>query len=111
LQKELPDGATRLGIILSSDGTHLTSGSGDLAAHPLLLSLDNIHSLAHRNSSNHAWLLIALLPILKFPEDLHPDIVRTLRDRVLHKCLRIILDPLCKMSKSGQLMSDPHGRL
>ena len=97
--------------MLASDATHLSAGTGDLTAHPLLLSLDNIHSKARRNSSNHAFLLLALLPKPQFPDNLDPSIARALRDRILHKCIRIVCAPFREMSKHGQLMSDPTGRL
>src|ERR1700748_2498726 len=97
-QDELPRGATRLGIILASDGTLLTSGTGDLEAHPLMLSLDNIDSSVPRNSSNHAFLLLALLPKPKFRVN-NTNVNRTLRDRVFHQCLRDVLEPLRRVAK------------
>lgn len=96
---------------MASDATLLTSGSGDLEAHPLMITLDNIDSATRRNLSNHAFLLLALLPKPKFTPGLHKDIARCLRDRILHSCLRIILKPLFYVAKHGKLMSDPRGRL
>ena len=35
IQEHLPPGATRIGIMLASDGTQLTNGTGDNEAHPV----------------------------------------------------------------------------
>jgi hypothetical protein len=43
LKLALPHGATLLGVILSSDKTCITALTGDRVAHPLLISLANIH--------------------------------------------------------------------
>ena len=62
----LPDGATLLGVILSSDKTNISVMTGDRTAHPVLLSLANIHADVRMKSSNRAFLLVALLPCPKF---------------------------------------------
>jgi len=109
----LPEGATRVGVGLASDATHLTNGTGDLEAHPLFITLDNIDPEARRNQSNHAHLMTALLPKVKFigEDDMDPNIVRTVRDRLFHHCIRIVLAPLRRIARHGKLMSDPLGRL
>ncbi|KAG2086081.1 uncharacterized protein F5147DRAFT_781787 [Suillus discolor] len=66
MQSALPHGATLLGTILSSDKTCITSLSGDRVAHPLLISLANIHMDTRLKSSSNAFLLTALLPVVKF---------------------------------------------
>jgi hypothetical protein len=106
----LPEGGTRIGICLASDGTHLTNGTGDLKAHPILLSLDNINSSARRRTANHGFLLIGLLPIVSFnlPKADHE---RAMLDRVFHFCLRNILAPLREVARNGKLMSNALGRL
>jgi hypothetical protein len=112
LQDELPAGATRIGICLASDATHLTSGTGDLEAHPLMMSLDNLDSAVRRKSSNHAWMLLALLPKPKFvglPSTSDTNINRAVEDEVFHKCIRAVISPLCKVEKEGKLMSDSQG--
>ena len=89
----LPEGATLLGVILSSDKTNISVMTGDHIAHPVLLSLANIHVDICMKSSNRAFLLVALLPCPKF-------IVRdrgvcgVLKNRVNHLCLNIITHPL-----------------
>ncbi|KAG1717745.1 hypothetical protein EDB19DRAFT_1839292 [Suillus lakei] len=66
MQSVLPHGATLLGTILSSDKTCITALSGDRVAHPLLISLANIHMATRLKSSSNAFLLTALLPVTKF---------------------------------------------
>ncbi|KAF9455249.1 hypothetical protein BDZ94DRAFT_1180388, partial [Collybia nuda] len=42
MQSQFPEGATLLGVVLSSDKTNLSSMTGGRMAHPLLLSLANL---------------------------------------------------------------------
>jgi hypothetical protein len=102
-------GATRIGICLASDATLLTSGTGDLEAHPLMMTLDNIDSTIRRGSSNHAWMLLALLPKPKFTGISDTSVARAVRDRVFHRCIRTVLAPLRKVAKEGKHMSDSQG--
>jgi hypothetical protein len=62
----LPDGVTLLGVNLSSDKTTISTMTGDWTAHPVLLSLANIHMDIRMKSNSHAFLLVALLPCPKF---------------------------------------------
>ncbi|KAG1884144.1 hypothetical protein F4604DRAFT_1919983 [Suillus subluteus] len=66
MQSALPHGATPLGIILSLDKTCITALSGNCVAHPVLISLANIHMATRLKSSSNAFLLTALLPVPKF---------------------------------------------
>ncbi|KAG2089232.1 uncharacterized protein F5147DRAFT_529159, partial [Suillus discolor] len=93
LQSALPHGATLLGTILSLDKTCITSLSGDHVAHPLLISLANIHMDTRLKSSSNAFLLTALLPVVKF---IHKNkrMRGVLQDRLIHHCLDIVLEPL-----------------
>ena len=63
----LPDGATLLGAILSSDKTNISVMTGDCMAHPLLISLANILADFQLKSMHEAFVLLALLPVAKFP--------------------------------------------
>ena len=65
-QDKLPEGATVLGAVLSSDKMQLTSMTGNHRAHPLLISLANINMEFRTKACHHAFLLLALLPIAKF---------------------------------------------
>ncbi|KAG1876220.1 hypothetical protein F4604DRAFT_1680422 [Suillus subluteus] len=90
-QSNIPDGATLLGTILSSDKTHITNISGGKAAHPLLISLVNICMNVHNKASSNAFLLTALLPI--------PDFI--------HPVKSFVIEPLKIAAHIGIMMSDP----
>ncbi|KAG2108289.1 hypothetical protein DEU56DRAFT_874535 [Suillus clintonianus] len=110
MQSQLPDGATLLGIILSSDKTNITNMTGGRVAHPLLISLANIKMATRNKASSHAFLLTALLPIAEF---LHPvkRMQSVLEARLVHQCLDIVLEPLKQAARIGRMMSDPLGNL
>jgi hypothetical protein len=105
---QLPEGATILGTILLSDKTNITTQTGGLVAHPLLISLANIKKNFRNKASHHVFHLLALLPILQF---LHPNkkIQGVLDSCLFHQCLDIILAPLKKAAEIGVMMSDPLG--
>ena len=108
MKAELPDGATLLGTVLSSDKTKLTTMTGGREAHPLYISLANIDLDFQMKSTNHAFLLLALLPIPKF---LHRNsrINGMLESRLIHECLDYILKPLKKAAEVGVMLTDPLG--
>ncbi|KAG0632570.1 hypothetical protein HOY80DRAFT_863978, partial [Tuber brumale] len=62
-QDSLPEGATLVPIICSSDVTFLTNFSGDKKAWPIYLTIGNILSKMRNKSSKHASVLLALLPV------------------------------------------------
>jgi hypothetical protein len=68
LKEEFPPGATLLGTVLSLDKTNISAMTGNHMAHPLLISLANIKMEHCHKGVNHAFLLLVLLPILKFIE-------------------------------------------
>ncbi|KAG1723858.1 hypothetical protein EDB19DRAFT_1834448 [Suillus lakei] len=102
-------GATLLGTILFSDKTCITALSGDCVAHPLLISLANIHMATWLKSSSNAFLLTALLPVTKFVHK-NKQMKGMLQDWLIHHCLNIILQPLKLAAQSGVMLSDPIGR-
>ena len=81
---------------------------GDRVAHLVLLSLANICMDVRMKSSNHAFILIALLPCPKF---LHKDCAMdgTLENRTVHLCLNVITHPLKLITHAGCMMADPLG--
>ena len=109
-QDQLPDGATILGVILSSDKTNLTSMTGGRVAHPLLISLANLVMDFRAKATNHAFQLLALLPVPKF---IHQDRKTrgVLEYRLIHECLDFVLKPLKKAAEIGIMLSDPVGSL
>ncbi|KAF8801574.1 hypothetical protein BYT27DRAFT_7261911 [Phlegmacium glaucopus] len=66
MQDSLPQGATLFGTVLSSDKTNISAMTGNCMAHPLLISLANLKMNFRMKSSNHAFLLLALLPVPSF---------------------------------------------
>ncbi|KIK13133.1 hypothetical protein PISMIDRAFT_18209 [Pisolithus microcarpus 441] len=109
LQDALPDGATLLGIVLSSDKMHITQ-VGNRQAHPLLISLANISADVCRKGSTNSYLLLALLPVPRF---VHPNkhLHGVLASRLLHQVISIVVKPLKMAAEVGHMMSDPVGNL
>ena len=104
----LPEGATLLGVNLSSDKTNITAMTGDRTAHPILLSLANIRMDVRMKPSSHAFILLALLPCPKFLAKDRPT-RGVLESRLVHLCLDIITQPLKLAARSGRMMADPSG--
>lgn len=109
LQSKLPEGATMLGTILSSDKTNISVMTGDRMAHPLLISLANISAGIRMKSSQHAFLLLALLPVPKFLEK-RQEVRGVQGDRLIHACLDFVLAPLKAAAALGIMMTDPLGQ-
>jgi hypothetical protein len=82
--------------------------TGNRIAHPLLISLANLNMNFRMKSSNHGFLLLALLPVSQF---IHRNkrIRGLLADRLVHECLDFILRPLKTAAQIGIMMSDPLG--
>ncbi|KAF8970295.1 hypothetical protein BDZ97DRAFT_1914618 [Flammula alnicola] len=108
IQSQIPAGATALGTILSSDKTNISAMTGNREAHPLLISLANLDMDFRMKVSNHAFLLLAILPIPKF---IHRNkrLRGVLADRVFHECLDFVTKPLKIAAQIGIMMSDPLG--
>ncbi|KAG1768243.1 hypothetical protein EV702DRAFT_979542, partial [Suillus placidus] len=109
MQLVLPPGAILLGTILSLDKTCITALMGDHVAHPLLLSIANIHMSTQLKSSSNTFVLAALLPVPKF---IHKNkrMRGVLQDRIVHQCLDVVLEPLKVAAREGVMLSDPTGR-
>ncbi|KAG1882344.1 hypothetical protein F4604DRAFT_1921484 [Suillus subluteus] len=108
MQVAIPSGVTLLGTILSSDKTNITALTGDHIAHPLLISLANIHMNIWLKSSSSSFVLTTLLPVPKF---VHKKQMKgVLEDRLIHQCLDIILEPLKQAARHGVMLSDPIGK-
>ncbi|KAF8546867.1 hypothetical protein OG21DRAFT_1527549 [Imleria badia] len=103
---QLPNGATLLGVVLSSDKTNISVMTGNRMAHPLLLSLANIDADIHSKGSLHAHVLLALLPVPSFiHKQMH--VCSLLSDRLFHECLDLVLKPLKIAATVRIMMSDP----
>ncbi|KAJ7705774.1 hypothetical protein B0H16DRAFT_1668181 [Mycena metata] len=106
IQDQLPEGATVLGAVVSSDKTQLSTMTGNRQAHPLLITSANIRMNCRMKVSFHAFLLLALVPIPKFIER-DAEIRGVLESRTFHAVLDFVLGPLKKVAEIGLMMSDP----
>lgn len=98
-------------IILASDKTHLTVGTGNKEMHPLLLSIANIHAGVRMKASSSAFVLTAYLPIPKFL-DVPLPIQSLLSARVYHYCIKMVTRGLHAAGSADGVpipMSDPTG--
>lgn len=107
-KSQVHPGATILGTILSSDKTTISAMTGNRIAHPLLMSLANLDMDFRMKSSNHAFLLLSLLPIPKF---IHRNkrMHGLLADRLYHECVTFVIEPLKVAARIGIMMNDPLG--
>lgn len=63
-QEKLPEGATVVPILLSTDKTALTRHRGDLAAWPVYITIGNLKVTVRRNQRRPGMVLLGLLPIV-----------------------------------------------
>ncbi|KAI6010662.1 hypothetical protein F5J12DRAFT_681948, partial [Pisolithus orientalis] len=110
MQSQLPSGATLLGTILSSDKTNITTLCGGRVAHPLLVSLANIKMSTCLKLSSNSFMLTALLPIPKFVHK-NKHMCGLLKDRLIHECLDIVLEPIKQAAKLGIMLLDSLGHM
>jgi Plavaka transposase len=82
--------------------------TGGRMAHPLLISLANILMGFRAKASNHAYHLLALLPVPKFIHK-NKKIHGILENQLIHECLDFVLAPLKKAAEVGIMLSDPLG--
>lgn len=82
--------------------------TGNRVAHPLLISLADIIMDFRMKASNHAFMLLAILPVPKF---LHKNkrIRGVLENRLVHECIDFVVEPLKKAAEIGIMMTDPLG--
>lgn len=79
--------------------------SGNCMAHPVLISLANIDMSIQSKASLHAYLLLALLLIVKFTHK--TTHVCSLQDQLVHSPLNIVLSPLKTAAAVGMMMNNP----
>jgi len=103
----VPVGSTIIPVLLGSDKTHLTVLAGDKKAWPLYLSIGNIPSQIRNALKQQAWALIGYIPVVHFED--RTDLQSTLINRLFHKCIEFILNPLIKAGEDGQEMKDSKG--
>ena len=95
-------------VILGSDKTHLTVGQGDKECHAVYMSCGNIKKSLRGKVGAHCWMMIAQIPIAKFKQSEYQGI---LANRLLHRCLDIVLSNPKDCAVNAKSMLDPGGRL
>ncbi|KAL0063337.1 hypothetical protein AAF712_009732 [Marasmius tenuissimus] len=108
VQNALPDGATVVPLILSSDKTKLSVFRGDKSAWPVYLTIGNIGKEVRRQANAHATILIGYLPVGKY--DCFSDKTRPLAQyRTFHKCMSMLTQPLINAGQQGMAMTCSDG--
>lgn len=101
----LPVGSTLVPVLFASDATHLTNFSGDGKLWPIYMSIGNIPSSIRGKPSQHAWVLIALLPV--GPKRVHKQAGWSVAKQekesieIIHGLLTHMLSPLSATEKDG----------
>ena len=62
--KQLPDSATIVPVIFTSDETYLMNFSGTKSSWLLYMSIKNIQKDVHHTASRWAWILVGFIPVL-----------------------------------------------
>ena len=79
-------------------------------AHPLLITLANIHPTIRSATSSHAFSLLALLPVPNFI-GVKKAVCGVIENRLMHSCLDFVTHPLKAASQFGAWLSDYAGRI
>ncbi|KAE9387330.1 hypothetical protein BT96DRAFT_765807, partial [Gymnopus androsaceus JB14] len=90
---KIPTGAALIGTMLSSNKTTISVITGNRVAHPLLISLANVHSSIRSKASNHLFSLLALIPIPRYTNSKR-EVNGVCENRLYHQSLDIVLEPL-----------------
>ncbi|KAI5776647.1 hypothetical protein EDC01DRAFT_599946, partial [Geopyxis carbonaria] len=104
-QRHVPEGAMIVPIILSSDKTELSAGSGDQTAYPLYLTIGNLAKAQRRAVSTNSIVLIGLLP-----NPAGHDAGDHWTKRQYHAAMTIILRSLQEPSHNGTNIVCADGR-
>lgn len=98
----LPDGATVVPIILSTDKTQLCVLSGGKTTYPVYMTIGNIDKTIQRKPSYHSQAIVGYLPTTTFSEtDLDDTSAWLAHSRLFHRAMGIIFAPLKAIAKSG----------
>ncbi|KAI0714365.1 hypothetical protein C8Q72DRAFT_878644 [Fomitopsis betulina] len=102
LQSLLPEGSALAPVIISTDKTQLTQFSGNKSAYPVYMTLGNIPKDLRRKPSEHVCMLIGYLSVDKIDSTGLTDRKhRALVQKLFHKSVQLILEPLIEAGKEG----------
>ncbi|CCO35965.1 hypothetical protein BN14_10087 [Rhizoctonia solani AG-1 IB] len=101
IQNLLPDGATLIPCIVSTDPTRLSVISGDKRACPVYFSIGNINKAIRNRPSERAMVLLGYIPDPKLEFIKSEKERREKKWQVYHAAMRLILDPLKEAGKTG----------
>lgn len=91
-----------LGIILTSDKTPLTVGTGNKEMYLLLISIANIDAGVCMKATSHSFAIIGYLPTPK-SADVTQEVQSTLAARCFHICVDVAVESLKKAEFWGGL--------
>ena len=113
IQSKLPKkSSTVTPVILSTDKTQLTQFSGSKQAYPVYLTLGNIPNHLRRKPSQQACILVAYLPVEKYSKGQFSKQEHSARyQRLFHRAMRIIVEPLITAGKDGVEMASGNGEV
>ena len=101
-QSLLPEGSALAPVIISTDKTQLTQFSGNKSAYPVYMTLGNIPKDLRRKPSEHVCVLIGYLSVDKIDSiGLTDRKHRALVQKLFHKSIQLILEPLIEAGKEG----------
>ncbi|KAG2336694.1 hypothetical protein BDR05DRAFT_953157 [Suillus weaverae] len=109
IQNQLPEGATIIPIIATSNKTPVTRHTGGLEMHPLFLTIGNIQADVRMKATSHAWRCTAFMPIPTFI--INSDFQTLLQSRLWHKCMDLVCSNLKIAARVSEYMVDPLARM
>ena len=102
LQAKLPEGSCAAPVIIATDKTQLTQFSGGQQAYLVYLTLGNIPQAIQWKPSKKACMLIVYLPVDKcIGHDLTKEKQSARVQRLFHKLMGLVLEPLIKAGSEG----------
>ncbi|KAI9331565.1 hypothetical protein BDR26DRAFT_1010869 [Obelidium mucronatum] len=109
LQNQLPNGATPLLVIFSSDAA-LATKIGKQSFHPLILDFGNIKKSLRKKLNSRSSILVTYLPIVS-PMKKSDAFLTAYRRAVTHSALELIMFDIKDWIKDGADLISPDGRL
>jgi len=97
-------------VILATDKTHLTQFSGNKTAYPVYLTIGNLPKGIRQKPSKNACILITYLSVDKLNRSEMMELEhRSHVQRIFHKSMKTVLEPLKKAGQDGVLMTSSNG--